>query len=184
MMHVRPAALATALLGLSLASGIPLAQAAPYAYPLADQSPKQQQQDESLCHQWAQQRTGVNPNMAPPRAQASYYAAPSQGSGFGSGNVGEGGMVRAGARGAALGAIGGAIAGDAGKGAAIGAASGALFGSMRRANRQQQEAQWYAQQQQQQAQQQQMLDYQYQQGIANFYNAWGACMAARKYQVQ
>lgn len=160
------------------------AQSIPYAYPRAKQSAQQQTQDERQCRQWAQQRTGFNPSMPPPRVQANYLPPPQQGGIFGSGSVGQGGMLSDGARGAALGAIGGAIAGDAGKGAAIGAASGAIFGTMRRNSRQQQELQWQAQQQQQMAQQQQALNRQYQQALGNFYNAWGACMAARNYQVQ
>jgi len=174
----------TVALGLLLFLFDTTAQSTRYAYPLDNQSPEQQRQDEGACHQWAQQRTGVNPNVPPPQAQLQYAPPPPTGGVFGTGNVGQGGMMRDGARGAALGAVGGAIAGDAGKGAAIGAASGALFGAMRRVNRQQQEQQWQAQQQQQYAQQQEMLNSQYEQGLSNFYNAWSACMAARRYQVQ
>lgn len=86
-----------------------------YAYPAKGQSPQQQQQDQSDCHGWAMQQSGVNPGaMAPPP----------------SGPTGQ--VARTTARGAAVGAVGGAIGGDAGKGAAIGAATGALVGGMRR----------------------------------------------------
>lgn len=155
-----------------------------YAYPLAGQSPEQQAQDDNSCRQWARQQTGFDPNRPPPQAQGYYSPPPSQSGGFGSGEVGEGGMVRDAGRGAALGAIGGAIAGDAGEGAAMGAAAGALFGTMRRASRQQQEQEWQAQQQAQMQQQQQALNQQYRQSMANFERAYAVCMRGRKYQVE
>lgn len=154
-----------------------------YAYPMAGQPPAQQARDDGECRNWAQQMTGVNPNMPPPQAQGSYAPPPQQTGYFGGGQTGAGGVVRDAAGGAALGALGGAIAGDAGKGAAIGAAAGALFGGVKRSSRQQQEAQWQAQQQAQMQQQQQALNQQYQQSMAAFSQAYGACMRGRKYQV-
>ena len=69
------------------------------------------------------------------------------------------------ARGAALGAVGGAIGGDAGKGAAIGAAVGGLHSVMsnRRANEQQQQA--------------------YNNSMAGYDRAYGACLKGRGYTV-
>jgi hypothetical protein len=81
-------------------------------------------------------------------------------------------MVGGAARGAALGAIGGAIAGDAGKGAAIGAALGGAGGFMRR--NQNARAAQSANQQSQNA---------YNQGLNNYYRAFGACMQGRGYAV-
>lgn len=46
------------------------AQSGVYAYPMAGQTPQQEQQDNFECRDWAVQRTGFDPN----RAQA--YAAP------------------------------------------------------------------------------------------------------------
>lgn len=155
-----------------------------YAYPTAGQSPDQQAQDDSACRQWATSRTGFDPNRPPPHAQGYYSPPPQSSAYFGSGNVGQGGMVRDAAGGAALGALGGAIAGDAGEGAAIGAAAGALFGTMRRANRQQQQQQWQAQQQAQQQQQQQALNEHYAQASGNYNRAYASCMSGRNYQVQ
>jgi len=40
-------------------------------YPANDQSPEQQQTDETECQQWAVQQTGINPAAAPPVAQAA-----------------------------------------------------------------------------------------------------------------
>jgi len=98
---------------VGILTGQALAQG--YVYPAKGQSPQQQQKDQSDCHGWAMQQTGVNPGaMAPPP----------------SGPTGQ--VARTTARGAAVGAVGGAIGGNAGKGAAIGAATGALVGGMRR----------------------------------------------------
>ena len=69
------------------------------------------------------------------------------------------------ARGAAVGAVGGAIGGDAGKGAAIGAAVGGLHTVMsdRRANEAQQQA--------------------YNNSMAGYDRAYGACLQGRGYTV-
>ena len=160
-----------------------------FAYPAAGQSVEQQQKDQFECHQWSVAQTGFDPARA--SQQQNYAYAPSQGSyqsggalDFGDAEVGQGGMVRDGARGATLGAIGGAIAGNAGKGAAIGALSGALFGGIRRSSRKAEEQRWQ-QQQQQQAQMQQQQQAQQQQLARNDFNrAYGVCMTSRNYKVQ
>ncbi len=157
-----------------LSAGSALGQAGVYAYPLKGQTPQQQQRDNAECNQWAIQQSGFNPARPP---SAGYSSPPPSSRGFGSGEVGQGGMVRDAGRGAAMGAIGGAIAGDAGEGAAIGAAAGALFGGVRRANRQYEEQQWYAEQQQMAAQQ-------YEAGRSEYTRAYAACMSARNYSVQ
>lgn len=101
-------------IALALTAGPAAAQG--YVYPAKGQSPQQQQKDQSDCHGWAMQQSGVNPGAPPPSSGSS------------------GQVLRGGARGAAIGAVGGAIGGNAGKGAAIGAATGALVGGMRRAD--------------------------------------------------
>jgi len=155
------------------------------AYPVAGQTSQQQRADENQCRQWSMQNTGFNPQQPPPAPQyASTLPAYSGGSGFGSGEVGQGGMVGDGARGAALGAIGGAIAGDAGEGAAYGAAAGAIFGAMRRNQRKQQEAQFQAQQQQQLQQQQQQALQGYEARRARYRDAYALCMSSRQYNVR
>jgi hypothetical protein len=111
---------------VSISVGIAAAQpnsiSGMYVFPKGDQSPEQQQQDETQCHNSAVQMTGFNPT-APPSAPP-----PSQGAPTGSGARG---AVRGAAGGAAMGAAVGAIAGDAGKGADIGAASGGMVGGVR-----------------------------------------------------
>lgn len=164
--------------------GSPLAQAV-LAYPAAGQKPEQQRADDAQCQQWAMERTGFNPRQQPQLSQYTYTAPSSSGgSGFGSGDVGQGGVVGDGARGAALGAIGGAIAGNAGEGAAYGAAAGAVFGALRRNQRKQQEAQFQAQQQQQMQMQQQQAMQQYEAGRARYQDAYALCMSSRQYNVR
>ena len=157
-----------------------------FAYPDAEQSKQQLDKDTFECHNWAATQSGFEPNRVPDPRNQTYTVAQVQGqsSGFGSGEIGKGGAIGDGARGAALGAIGGAIAGNAGKGAAIGAASGALFGGMRRAQRKKEEKR-FKQQQQAAAQQQQAADIQrYDQAADGFRRAYGACMSSRDYLVQ
>jgi YMGG-like Gly-zipper len=178
------AALAFASLIGSVPAGV-VAQSAVLTYPAAGQSADQVKKDEFECHRWSMERTGFDPRRPPPQIRTDAYAsAPSSGGrGFGSGSVGQGGMVGDGARGAALGAVGGAIAGNAGKGAAIGAATGALFGGMRRNSRKQQEQDWQRQQQAQLQQEQAQLNQQYAQGQQAFNNAYALCMESRDYNV-
>jgi len=127
-LHVLRAALAAAL----LATGAAAAQQ--IAYPAKGQSPQQQQKDESECHAWAVQQTGVDPAAA----QSAAPRPPTTATGVTPG---------AGVRGAARGAVVGEIVGDdAGTGAAVGAA--AARGQSRRQNASaQKQAQGQAQQQ-------------------------------------
>lgn len=159
-----------------------------FAYPEAGQSVELQQKDQRECHQWAVAQTGFDParNRLPTSAQAGYSSSSGGGglTDFGSGEVGQGGMVSDAARGAAFGAMFGAIAGNAGQGAAIGAASGTLFGGVKRSNRQAEEEQWRRQQQAQAQQQLAQAQQHYYLGLDQFQGAYSTCMAARKYRVQ
>ena len=156
-----------------------------FAYPSAGQTQEQAQKDTIECHNWSVTQTGFDPtrNYAPPPSYAT--ATPPGSSGyFGSGETGQGGVVKDAAGGAALGAIGGAIAGDAGKGAAIGALAGGLFGGAKRSSRHSEEQRWQQQQQQQQMQQQQAYQQQIGQLTNNYRRAYAVCMSSRKYTVQ
>ncbi|MGH8120677.1 MAG: YMGG-like glycine zipper-containing protein [Gammaproteobacteria bacterium] len=168
--------------GLIQAQGI---GAGTFAYPSKGQSGEQIQKDTMYCHNWAVSQTGFDPtrNYAPP---PTYTTAPPSSSGgyFGSGETGQGGVVRDAAGGAALGAIGGAIAGDAGKGAAIGAVAGSLFGGVKRSSRRSEEDAWRQQQQQQQAQQQAAYQQQMNAMSTDYRRAYSACMTSRNYTVQ
>jgi len=157
-----------------------------YAYPDAGQSKEQLDKDAFECHNWAATQTGFDPNrVLDPRNQSySYSQSQDQGYGFGSGDIGRGGAIGDGMRGAAAGAAIGAISGNAKKGAMYGAASGALFGGMRRAKRKQEEKR-FNQQQRAHAQQQQAADVQrYDQAADGFRRAYGICMSSRDYRVQ
>ena len=130
----------------------------PYVYPEKGQSQAQMDQDRAACLQWASSQTGFNP-------AAASTAVPAETTG--------GHAVRGAARGAALGAVGGAIAGDAGKGAAIGAAVGGTGGLLKRrreriANEQAAESHNTATSQ----------------ASAEYYRAYGACMAGKGYSVK
>jgi hypothetical protein len=129
-----------------------------FIYPQRGQSAAQQRQDEFECSQWASQQTGFNPNMPPPRPQASAPPPP--------------GILGSAAGGAALGAVGGAIGGNAGRGAAVGAGVGAMFGGIRRYR--------YAQAQEWNADQQ-MSSYMAQR--SNYLRAMSACLNGRGYTV-
>lgn len=87
-----------------------------YIFPAKEQSPEQQELDESECYKWAVQQSGYDP-LNPTKVVAQQV----QGGPDGAAVVGA-------ARGAAAGAAIGAIAGDTGKGAAIGAVAGGLRG--------------------------------------------------------
>jgi Glycine zipper len=156
-----------------------------YAYPAAGQSEEQTSKDTFECHNWSVQTTGFDPtkSYAPPPSYAT-SPPPSSGGGFGSGETGQGGVMRDAAGGAALGAIGGAIAGDAGKGAAIGALAGGLFGGAKRSNRHYEERRWQEQQQMQQMQQQQAFQQELNARTNEYRRAFSACMSSRKYTVQ
>jgi hypothetical protein len=126
----------------------------PIVYPAKGQSEQKQSSDDAACYSWAKQSTGVDP------AQVARAApAPS-----GGGNE----RLRGAARGAVGGAAIGAIAGDTGKGAGVGAVAGTMYGGHQSRKRQAAEGQ--------QAQQQQ-------QGISDYYRAYGACMSGRGYTV-
>ena len=178
--------LAVAVMLGGAASAPARAQNAVYAYPMAGQSLDQQQKDNWECHNWSVQQTGYDPQRPPPAPGVGYASPPPPQSsgGLGSGQAGQGGVVRDAAAGALGGAIIGGIAGDAGKGAAIGAVTTTLFGGIKRRNRQQEEEQWRQQQYQQQQYQQQQYQQQVQAMSQNFYRAFAACMSARDYQVQ
>jgi len=139
-------------------SHVATAQSAPFIYPSQGQSLDQQAGDEAACRSWSQQQTGFNPAQGP-----IYYSS--------SGSSG-GEVIGGAARGAALGVIGGAIGGNAGKGAAIGAGVGAASGLMRKNRKRRAD---------QQAQQQAVN--QYNQQLAGYNRAFGACMQGRGYAV-
>jgi len=155
-----------------------------YAYPTKGQSQEQVGKDKYYCHNWAVIETGYDPTIAsrPP----AYYSSPPPGSSgyFGSGEAGEGGVVKDAAGGAALGAIGGAIAGNAGMGAAIGALAGGLFGGAKRSSRKSEEARWREQQRQQQYEQEEAYQRQVAQAGNGYRNAYSICMSSRNYTVQ
>jgi hypothetical protein len=157
---LRAALMGTAFAVVAVAAGshIAAAQSVPIVYPSQGQSLEQQADDEAACRSWAQQQTGFNPAQGP-----AYYG----------GSSSSGGEVIGGAaRGAALGAVGGAIGGNVGKGAAIGAGVGATAGLMRKNRKKRAD---------QQAQQQ-AVD-QYNQQLAGYNRAFGACMGGRGYAV-
>lgn len=156
-----------------------------FAYPTGGQSKEQVGKDKIYCHNWAVNETGYDPTRSPPPQQSYYSSPPPSSSGyFGSGETGEGGVVRDAAGGAALGAIGGAIAGNAGKGAMIGALAGSLFGGARRSSRKSEEARWQEHQRQQQYEQQQAYEQQVAQAGNGYRNAYALCMSSRNYTVQ
>lgn len=88
-------------------------------YPAKGQSQAQQNKDEGECHQWAVQKTGVDP--------AQLAAEMNSGEVYQRHHEVLGGAARGSLGGLAI----GAITGDAGKGAAIGAVTGALVGGVR-----------------------------------------------------
>ena len=155
-----------------------------YAYPSAGQSQEQVNKDKYYCHNWAVIETGYDPTVAAPAP--TYYSSPPPGSSgyFGSGEAGEGGVVKDAAGGAALGAIGGAIAGNAGAGAAIGALAGGLFGGAKRSSRKSEEARWREQQRQQQYEQQMAYEQQVTQAGNGYRNAYSVCMSSRNYAIK
>ncbi len=131
---------------------------APIIYPSQGQSMEQQGADEGQCRMFAQQNTGFNPFQGP-----AYVGSSSSGGGE---------MVGGAARGAALGAIGGAIGGNAGKGAKIGAGVGAVGGLMRKNKKKRK----------QEKKQRQAVS-EYNQQLATYNRAFGACMSGRGYAV-
>jgi hypothetical protein len=158
-----------------------------FPYPKNNQTDEQQLKDENECYSSAKEKTGIDPQAAPPSAPSAEQqkAEQQQAAQQAAKSVPKGGAVKGSAGGAAGGAAIGAIAGDAGEGAAIGATAGAVAGRRRQKKAQkaagQQAAQQTAQAQQQaqtqaSAQQQQKLD--------AFKSAFSACMDARDYSVK
>ena len=139
-------------------SHVATAQSAPFIYPSQGQSLGEQANDEAACRSWSQQQTGFNP------AQGPVY--------YGSSGSGGGEVLRGAAGGAALGAIGGAIGGRAGKGAKIGAGVGAVAGLLRKGQRKRADKQA----------KQQAIN-RYNQQLAGYNRAFGACMQGRGYAV-
>ena len=175
---------ATFLIAIGNASAAGIGGGA-HAYPAEGQSQDQLRKDTFECHNWSVANTGYDPTKTY-RAPTTYSSAPPTGSSgyFGSGETGEGGVMKDAAGGAALGAIGGAIAGNAGMGAAIGALSGSLFGGAKRSSRKSEEARWREQQAQQQAQQQQAFQQEINARNDEYRRAYSACMSSRKYTVR
>jgi len=133
-----------------------------YVFPAKNQSPEQQNTDESDCYTWAVKQSGYDP-INPTTVQAQQVQGNTAGS-----------TVGGAAGGAAVGAAIGAIAGDAGKGAAIGAVSGAVLG-IRRGRMAQASEQNKANNQA--AQTNQNL-------VDGFKKAYTACLEAKGYSVQ
>lgn len=157
-----------------LISGAALPQSQPISkglgvvvYPAKNQASSKQAADEHECYNWAQGQTGITPG--PPPTATTPSTPPASGASAGRGAV----------KGAVAGVAIGAVAGDAGKGAAIGATTGLLAGGH--------QARKAQQQQQAQAQQTQQTDAAnlaaYNQRMATFKKAFGACMQGRSYTV-
>lgn len=138
----------------------PAAKLGVFPYPKNNQSPGQQQKDESECYGWARQTTGIDPAAPPPPPPEAKQV--------------KGGGVKGAAGGAVAGTAIGAIAGDTGTGAAIGATAGAMRG-----RRQQKKANKQAEQQAKAAAGQQQA-----QTLDTFKKAFGGCMEGRGYSVQ
>ncbi len=153
------------LLTIALAAFVNLAvfttfsHAQSFVYPMNNQSPQQQEQDEFACYKWAKGQTGMDPTQP---SQAAAAPPPKR----------RGGMLSGAMGGAGLGALGGAIAGNAGKGAAIGAAVGGVAGAARRRSSEEE----YRQHQQQAAAQQN-------QSKQTFNRAYTVCLEGRGYKV-
>jgi hypothetical protein len=182
----RGACTAIAVLALGVSMLQPALAQGAYAYPLKNQSAKQQQNDESECVRWATERTGFDPRR-PPAYHGGYSSPPPSGSVnsglFGRGGYGQGGGIADAGKGAGIGLIGGAIAGDAGKGAAIGALSGLFIGGIKRSSQAQEREAWQRQQAQQQNQQRAQYEAEIRQLQDEHTRAYGTCMSARGYRV-
>jgi hypothetical protein len=137
------------------------AGAEPYVYPAKGQSQEQQTKDEGACHEWAIQKSGVDPaNLATESSSGEVYQRH---------HTALGGA----ARGALLGVVGGAIGGDAGKGAAIGAGIGASGGAIRGRRDLEMQHQVYANAHAEQQNELQQYD-----------RAYSACLTGRGYTVK
>ncbi|UFP96202.1 hypothetical protein [Gloeobacter morelensis] len=133
-----------------------------YIYPDRGQSEQQQEQDKIACHDWAVQKTGVDPLQA--TSAPSPAAQPQKP---------QAAMARGAAQGALLGTGTGAITGNVGTGAAVGAGAGLL-----RTGRSQRRAQA------EKAQQQQALQVSKQADMKEFGRAFSACLEGRGYTVR
>ena len=133
-----------------------------YVFPSNNQSPEQQEADETACFKWAKQQTGYDP-MNPTVAVGAEVDRSADGTAL----VGAAG-------GAAAGAAIGAIAGDAGQGAAIGAVVGGIRG--RRAKVVGDERQQQANNQAAAQETKRLSD--------NYNKAFSACMEGKGYTVK
>jgi len=142
-----------------LAAGTTALAQQPAAYPAKGQNSTQQASDTAACRTWAQQQTGIDPNVAAQPAPQQTGPA-----------VGGGQRARGAVRGAAAGAVVGEVAhGDAGRGAGTGAAVGVVAGGARA--RQERRAQNAAATQKQE------------QTMGTFNQAYGSCMKGRGYTI-
>lgn len=141
---------------------IPAAKLGVIVYPKKNQTPQQQQQDETQCYDWAYQNTGIDPMHPDAGVQKTEAKNP------------KGGGAKGAAGGAAGGAAIGAIAGDAGTGAAIGATAGAVHG-----RRKQKKAKKQAEQSAQTANTQATNEQ-----VNTFKKAMSACLDGRDYSVK
>ena len=144
-----------------------------HVFPKEGQNAEQQSMDEAECYTGAVDASGTDPFDLARQADetAAYYQqAQAQASQAGKGSAGG-----AAAGGAVAGAVvGGVVSGKPGRGAAIGAATGGIIGS-RKGKKQQAQAE--AEVAQQAAQAQQATEAQ----MANFKNAFAACVEAKEY---
>lgn len=147
------------LLALAIVAGS--AHSAPMVYPAKGQDQAQQNKDEGECHQWAVQKSGVDP--------AQLAAQASSGAVYQQHHAALGGAARGGLLGLAV----GAIAGDAGEGAAIGAAVGGVGGGLKGRRDLEMQHQVTANAH---AQQQALLQ--------EYDRAYGACLSGRGYTVR
>lgn len=133
-----------------------------YVFPANNQTPEQQERDQSECYTWAVNQSGYDP-INPATVKTKQVPQGPNGS-----------AVRGSAGGAAVGAAIGSISGDAGKGAAIGAVSGAVVGH-RRGRMEQSMEQGQANQEAAQANQN-LVD--------GFKKAYTACLEGKGYNVK
>ena len=185
--HLKSCLMFAGAIVATLGLAAPVAAQGVYAYPKGNQSPQQQQRDESECYNWAVQRTGYDPSRQRTYVAQGYSSPPpsSSSSGlFGRGSYGSGGGVRDAGTGAAGGAIIGAIAGNAGAGAAIGALSGLFIGGVKRSNQQSEREAWERQQSSQRAAQERQAARQDEVRRGEYTRAYSACLQGRNYQIQ
>jgi len=164
-----PASAQTATQQQPTSSTVTLAQLGMFIYPADNQTPEQQQADETACMDWAEAQTGLVLQPGSVDTQAAGQAAQQQAA-----DDTQGAAVAGAARGALAGVAIGAIAGDAGTGAAIGATAGAIGGRRAKKSYEAQAGAAGAQQAQEQSDE----------AIATFTRAAGVCLEGRGYTVQ